>query len=107
MAQLAGQPPGVALEIIRMNQDDEIEIADLASVIARDPAIAAKLLRAANSSQMGRPGQVADIEDAIMVLGLRSVNLLALSFSLTANIATNENEGFDYSRFWIQSAVNT
>lgn len=100
-------PPGVALEIIRMNQDDDLEIADLAAVIARDPALAAKLLKAANSSQMGRPGQVADIEDAIMVLGLRSVNLLALSFSLTGSIATSESQGFDYSRFWIQSAVNT
>ena len=100
-------PPGIAVEIIRMNEDDELQIAELARVISRDPAIAAKLLKTANSSSMGRPGQVGDIEDAIMVLGIRNVNLLALSFSLSAHAAPNPSRSFDYGRFWIESAVNT
>ncbi|MCP5045268.1 MAG: HDOD domain-containing protein, partial [bacterium] len=77
-------PPGVALEIIRLNQRDDVDIDELTEVVTRDPAIVAKLLRMANSSSFGRPGQVSDIRQAVMTLGLRSVNLLALSFSLAA-----------------------
>lgn len=100
-------PPGVALEIINLNQRDDIDIDELAIVVTRDPAIVAKLLRMANSSSFGRPGQISDIRQAIMTLGLRSVNLLALSFSL-ASISKGEDGGrFDYPLYWTASAVTT
>jgi diguanylate cyclase (GGDEF)-like protein len=99
-------PPGIALEIIRLNSNEEVSISELAGVISRDPSIAAKLLRMANSSQIGRPGQVADLEDAIMVLGIRTVNLLALSFSLVSCDSSARSECFDYARFWTQSSCN-
>lgn len=100
-------PPGVALEIISLNQRDDIEIDDLANIVTRDPAIVAKLLRMANSSSFGRPGQVSDIRQAIMTLGMRSVNLLALSFSLSAGSKGEGAGNFDYQRYWTSSAVTT
>ncbi|MCH7598491.1 MAG: GGDEF domain-containing protein [Myxococcales bacterium] len=100
-------PPGVALEILNLNQGDDIDIDELAEVVTRDPAIVAKLLRMANSANFGRPGQVSDIRQAIMTLGLRSVNLLALSFSL-ASYSKGEGGGrFDYQRYWTSTAVIT
>ncbi len=100
-------PPGVALEIIRLNQRDDIDIDELAEVVTRDPAIVAKLLRMANSSAFGRPGQVSDIRQAVMTLGLRSVNLLALSFSLASYDQGESNDRFDYSHYWTSSGVMT
>jgi diguanylate cyclase (GGDEF)-like protein len=100
-------PPGVALEIISLNQRDDIEIDDLANIVTRDPAIVAKLLRMANSSSFGRPGQVSDIRQAIMTLGMRSVNLLALCFSLSAGSKGEGAGNFDYQRYWTSSAVTT
>ncbi|MDP6979458.1 MAG: GGDEF domain-containing protein [Myxococcota bacterium] len=100
-------PPGVALEIIRLNQRDDIDIDELADVVTRDPAIVAKLLRMANSSAFGRPGQVSDIRQAVMTLGLRSVNLLALSFSLATYDPAEANDRFDYTRYWTCSGVMT
>lgn len=99
-------PPGVALEIIRLNRQDEVEIDELVAVLSRDPAITAKVLRTANSSAFGRPGRVAEIHQAVMILGLRSVNLLALSFSLVSQ-ASGKSPGFDYRRYWTLSAVTT
>ena len=98
-------PPGVALEILRLNQRDDIDIEELAEVVTRDPAIVAKLLRMANSSSFGRPGQVSDIRQAVITLGLRSVNLLALSFSLAAYDRGGEVDRFDYKRYWTTSAL--
>lgn len=100
-------PPGVALEIIRLNQCDDIDIDRLASTLTRDPAIVAKLLRMANSSSFGRPGQVSDIQQAIMTLGLRSVNLLALSFSLNSAFQGDGDDQFDYTKYWTSFAVTT
>ena len=54
-------PPGVALEIINLNQRNDIDIDELATVVTQGPAIVAKLLRMANSSGFGLPGQVSDI----------------------------------------------
>ncbi|MCP5041632.1 MAG: diguanylate cyclase, partial [bacterium] len=64
--------------------------------------------RMANSSSFGRPGQVSDIRQAVMTLGLRSVNLLALSFSLAAYEQSDDNRNrFDYTRYWTNSGVTT
>lgn len=100
-------PPGIALEIIRLNQRDDIDIDELAKVVSRDPAIVAKMLRMANSSSFGRPGQVTDIRQAVMTLGLRSVNLLALSFSLASYSKGDSRLNFDYKEYWTSSAVMT
>ncbi|MFT5443339.1 MAG: two-component system cell cycle response regulator, partial [Myxococcota bacterium] len=100
-------PPGVALEIIRLNQRDDVDLDDLEAILIRDPAIVAKLLRIANSSSFGRPGQVSDVRQAVMTLGLRSLNLLALSFSLASYSETDPKSRFDYGRYWTSSAVAT
>ena len=100
-------PPGVALDIVRLNQRDDIDIEELAEVVGRDPAIVAKMLRMANSSSFGRPGQVSEIRQAIMTLGLRSVNLLALSFSLASYSKGDSRLDFDYTEYWTSSAVTT
>jgi diguanylate cyclase (GGDEF)-like protein len=99
-------PPGIAIEIIRLNRQDEVEIDQLVQVLSRDPAIAAKVLRTANSAAFGRPGRVAELHQAVMLLGLRSVNLLALSFSLLSQ-SHGKSPGFDYRRYWTLSAVTT
>jgi len=98
-------PPGVALEVVRLNQDEDVDIARLAAVVERDPAIVAKLLKMANSAAFGRPGQIADIHQAIVALGLRSVNMLALSFSVVSTSSGESRVGFDYKDFWTSTAV--
>jgi HD-like signal output (HDOD) protein len=58
-------PPGVALEIIRLHQRDNINIDALSAVLIRSPATVTKLLRMGNSSSSGRPDQVFDVRQAI------------------------------------------
>ncbi|MCG8589300.1 MAG: HDOD domain-containing protein [Proteobacteria bacterium] len=106
-AEKLPSPPGVALQILQLNRQDNLEIDALADVVARDPAIVAKLLKAANSSSFGRPGQIADLQQAIMTLGLRSVNVLALSFSLAKTVEPTNEGAFDYVRYWTSTAVTT
>ena len=98
-------PPGTALEILRLSQQDDVSIGDLASTVASDPALSVRLLKYANSAMVGMSKEVTSVRDAVMLLGIRSVRLMALSFSL---VSTNDGAacpGFDYGQFWSHSVA--
>jgi diguanylate cyclase (GGDEF)-like protein len=95
--------PGVALRVVQLNQRDDVDVAELVELLSQDPALVAKLLRTANSGMFGLPREVSSVRQAVMVLGLRTVNLLALSFSAVAVASGNSPDGFDYRAFWTQS----
>lgn len=97
--------PGVALQILDLLQDDDVETQKLADTIGRDPALVARVLKTANSALFGARGQISSLERAITLLGLRTVSLLALSFSLSMRIEKPEQGNFDFKRFWRMSAI--
>jgi HD-like signal output (HDOD) protein len=70
-------------------------------LIVRDPALSAKLLRLANSAQFGLPRGVANIDDAIAMVGLNKIRSLALGACLTVTFEfTGE---LDRATFWRSS----
>ncbi|MFT5289047.1 MAG: two-component system cell cycle response regulator [Planctomycetota bacterium] len=96
--------PVVAIEVLRLTQDPETTIQDLAETISRDPALASKLLKLANSSLFNPGPEVATLERATIVLGMKTVKLLSLSFSLVGSMPQGGvHDGFDYGRFWQRS----
>ncbi len=98
-------PPAVAMEVLRLTGDDGVCIDDLAGVISRDPALSAKLLKLSNSSLFRRGAEVMTLDRATMVLGLKTVKLMALSFSLAGTLPRQGSNGgkFDYEAYWMQS----
>ena len=84
--------PAVAVEIVGLVQDPDLDIDLLASSIQRDPALAARVLKTANSGFYGRPRSVTRVRDAVMVMGLRTVETLALGFSLVGAIRDGKSE---------------
>jgi diguanylate cyclase (GGDEF)-like protein len=95
--------PGVALRILELNRRDDVKLDELAQVLSQDPALVAKVIKTANSSAFGVAREISNLRQAVMLLGQRSVNLLALSFSLTGKVAGQSNAAFDYRRFWTQA----
>lgn len=96
--------PAVILELIQSLGDDNIDTQLLARKIARDQALVAKMLRVANSSFYGLQGKVTSIQDVIVVLGLRSVRMLALAAAVTGSFSSsNAVSGFDFNGFWRHS----
>lgn len=98
-------PPSVAMEVLRLTGDDSVSIEDIAVVVSRDPALSAKLMKLSNSSLFKRGSDISTIDRATMVLGLKTVKLMALSFSLADTLPKSGDEGskFDYDAYWIQS----
>lgn len=72
----------VAAELLRLADDERASLEDIAEVIGRDPALAGQLLRVANSAVFGMGGRTTSLARAASILGLRTVKLLSLSFSV-------------------------
>jgi len=99
--------PAVALEVLRLCQDDNATVTDLANCISRDPSLAAKLLKLANSSLFGFGKEITTLPRATMVLGMKTVKLMSLSFSLLGTMPRRGTQGgFDFSVFWKRSLID-
>src|SRR5262245_43203608 len=96
-------PAGVGMEILRIIQNENCSVDELAKVIQSDPALTGRLLQIANSALAGAARPCATIKEATMRLGLRSVRSVALGFSLVSAHRAGACEAFDYGVFWSQS----
>lgn len=95
-------PPGVAVRLLELYSQPEVEIGEMANVIGADPSLSARLIEYCNSPMLARDKPTANIRQAIVVLGMRAVKILALSFSLVHTTSSKET-GFDYDAFWARS----
>lgn len=93
-------PRGAALAIIRLTQQADVSMAELAGVIKADPAFVGRLVKAANGLIAHDRRPVASIQEALMVLGVPAVRTMALGFSLLSNYRGGGCQGFDYERYW-------
>lgn len=78
--------PALALKVLELCQKDDLNLAEIANVIGNDPALAAKLLRMANSPVSGLKRPARTVSHALALLGVNTVRTLALSFSLAADM---------------------
>ena len=93
--------PAAVMELLRTMGDEDIDIETIARKLSQDQALAAKTLRLANSSFYGRPRQVTSVQEAIRVLGLRSVRTLVTAAALTSGPSFRQLRGFDFRAFWM------
>ncbi|QDU33102.1 putative diguanylate cyclase YdaM [Poriferisphaera corsica] len=95
--------PSIALEVIDLVQQPDVDIAQIADTIQNDPALSSKILKTVNSSFYGQAYTVSTISHALVVLGLNSVKTLALGFSLVSNLQNSGGDGFDHIQYWKRS----
>ncbi len=93
-------PPAVAMKVIALAQDPEIDLARVADAVSCDPAIAAKVMRIANSAMYARRRQSTNLRQALIVLGLNATLTLALSFTLVGALRKDASKGFDFNAYW-------
>lgn len=82
IAQLPPLPQAV-LALQATLQDESASVAACALRIRQDPALTARLLRLANSAFYGVPGRVGSIDDAVQLIGLRSLRLLTMTAAVS------------------------
>jgi len=96
--------PAIAIEVLDMAHRPEVDIAEIARIISRDPALSGRILRTVNSSFYGRSQAVGTISHALVILGLQSVKTLVLGFSLVSNLSKKTSaSGFQHLTYWKRS----
>jgi len=76
--------PKTASRVLELTGSDRASIPEVARVIATDPALAAAVLRIANSAIYGGGGNIDRLETAVMRMGLRELHDMAAAMSLFA-----------------------
>jgi len=77
--------------------------ADVAKAITQDPALAAKLLRIANSAFYGFRGEVSTVTRAVTLLGMNPIRSLVLGSASADLIKQLPNELVSLENFWPQA----
>jgi diguanylate cyclase (GGDEF)-like protein len=95
--------PTIAMQVLELAQKPEVDIAEIARIICKDPALSSKILRTVNSSFYGRSQHVSTISHALVILGLQSVKTLVLGFSLVTNLTRDKSKGFKHLAYWKRS----
>jgi diguanylate cyclase (GGDEF)-like protein len=98
-------PSKVATDVISMARDPDIQISKVAESIGKDPALAAKVLRIANSAFYAQRRPSSNIKQALVIIGLNAALTLALSFSLVSSLRGLKPNGIDYRRFWRRTLI--
>lgn len=92
--------PAVAIRVLELTSDPDVEMGELAKEIQYDQGIAAKILRTVNSSFYGLRKRCSSIDHALVMLGLGPVKSLVLGFSLVSTVRGKEGDEFDYVGYW-------
>ncbi|MBI1337872.1 MAG: HDOD domain-containing protein [Phycisphaera sp.] len=95
--------PTIAIEVIELVQQKDVNIKQIAHTISHDPALSSKILKTVNSSFYGQAHSISTISHALVILGLNSVKTLALGFSLVGNLKETGGDGLDHVAFWKRS----
>lgn len=74
--------PAVAFRVLQLAEDERASAQDLASAIASDQALTAKLLRLANSAYFAAGREITTVRDAVVLLGMSEIRRLVLTTAL-------------------------
>ena len=80
--------PSVAMKVLELTANPQVDSHALKQCIENDPALTCKILRTVNSSLFGLSREVSDLNQALALLGTKSLKLLVLGFSLPAGLFT-------------------
>jgi two-component system, cell cycle response regulator len=95
--------PAVALKVLDLCQRENLDLPEIAKVIANDPALAAKMLKTVNSPAFALRQEVRTLSHAVALLGVNSVRTLVLSFSLLRDIRKSQRGSL--TTYWKRSVL--
>ena len=77
--------PTVAIKLIELANDPDTNLNQISDCMAFDPALAIKIMKAANSPLYRSRRSPSNVRQAVSLLGLNATIIIALSFSLTSH----------------------
>jgi HD-like signal output (HDOD) protein len=94
--------PDVYLRLRSVLDDPNSNLADVADVVGKDPAMTTRLLRIVNSAYFGLGNEIDTVSRAVGLLGTQEVHDLVLAASVAKSFEGMSSELMDMQRFWRQ-----
>ncbi len=91
--------PAVAVKMLQLTSNPDVEYSDIADLVQYDQALSAKILKTVNSSYYSLQQPCPNIKRALTYLGLNTVKSLVLGFSLV-DMTRQNGDGFDLMDYW-------
>ena len=99
-----GTVPKTLAEVQRVTGDPKASTSHLAVVIRKDPVVAARVLRMANSAAYVQQENISAIDIACVVLGFRTISNLVIQATVLGRFrVTDKIGGLDVTRLWDHS----
>ena len=71
--------PDTVIKVMHLTEDPKAGSADIAKVLVSDQALAARVLKLANSAFYGSSRRIATVSDAVVILGMRTTRNLVMA----------------------------
>ncbi|NRA37514.1 MAG: HDOD domain-containing protein [Planctomycetes bacterium] len=97
--------PEVVTKVVSMVNDPNSGAEEVGHIMSKDPAMAAKILCLVNSAYYGMPEPVSSLDQAIVILGFKTIRSIALSVSVI-NLFQQADTGFNLKAYWTHSSVS-
>ena len=91
-------PPAVVIRLLELTRRSDVAVKELADTVAMDPGLSAKILRFVNSPLAGLSREVTSLNQAVALVGIRGVKMMALSFSVLAQVPQRCEKCFFFGR---------
>ena len=97
--------PIIAVELMQITREDNFSVNQILPVIERDPPLAMKVLKIANSAYYGMRRKVESLRHALVVIGMKELNDLSLGFSVMKTLSDSENDSnLEWDKLWEHSS---
>jgi putative nucleotidyltransferase with HDIG domain len=88
--------PEIARKILELSSDDDVNFKDIIDVIKYDEAITFNCLKLCNSSYYGLSVKTFTVDQAVIKLGLKNIQMIALASANELSDYSNAQEGYGY-----------
>ncbi len=95
--------PATATRLLTLFEDKNSNTSVITDVIHKDPALAAKILKVANSAYYGFSQKISDLERAVALLGFNMVKSLAVSIGVMKSLPSNNKTNRAGKELWLHS----
>lgn len=95
--------PDIYFQLSEMIRDSRFSLADIGKVIAKDPALSARLLRIVNSPFYGFQAKIDTISRATAVIGIDDLTNLVIATTVVDHFGKIPSELIDMTSFWMRS----
>ncbi len=93
--------PQVACLIMEYINNPHSSTSDIASIVSQDVSLTAKILRLSNSAFYGMPRTIANINEAIVILGFKVIYTMVLSLTVFDMFPHDKHSAqFNRKKFW-------